>query len=238
MRLRLVAALGAAVLTGCVWQVPVAEPAFPVEYPIKHYVFTEDAANLPAWKIEVGEFRDSLRRQYSVEVTSPRLLSDSKEEQFLDRAVDPRQLLWRDPRLFFKTPVLLSWWEVINESGRVQRIYVVASNQSKEADARILAWCANDKLWKPGELDGSAAITIRSASINLGESRYHAHYWQKQIGVKSVVIGTLVLIGLPVWLIARSIRNRREKRLRHEALLKRVAHEPYKPPSIDEPPRL
>lgn len=238
MRMRSLAALAAVLVTGCVWEVPVSEPDFPVEYPIRHYVFTEDAANLAAWKLEVREFRDTLRQQYRVDVTIPRLMSDSKEEEFLDRAVDPKELIWRDPRYFFKTPVLLSWWEVIDERGRVQRVFVVASNQPREMDSRILAWCVNDKLWKPGEVDGSPTITIRSASINLGESRYHVHYWQKRSGAKTVVIATIVVIGLPVWLIARAVRKRRQKRIAHEALLKHVAHHPYEAPSIDEPPRL
>jgi hypothetical protein len=241
MRCRSIGALALLLAAGCVWDAPDSVPSVPVDYPIRHYAFTEDTedtADLETWKAEVREFRDELRIRYRTDVTGPRLLSDSKEAEFLDRAVDPARLVWRDPRYFFKTPVLLSWWEVIDERGHVQRVYVVASNQTREADARILAWCVNDKLWKPGELEGNPTTTIRSASINLGESKYHLHYWQKFAGPKSLVAFTLAAIALPVWLVARGARRRRERRARHEALMKHVAHKPFHAPSIDEPPKL
>jgi hypothetical protein len=238
MRTRLVAATLALLLAGCVFEAPVSEPSFPVDYPIRHYVFKEDGADMAAWKAEVREFRETLRKRYGVEVSTPRLLSDSKEVEYLDRAVDPKEIIWRDPRRCFTTPLLLSWWEVIDERGRVEHVYVVASNQPKEVDARVLAWCVNDKLWKAGELEGSPTTTIRTASINLGESRYHVHYWQKKLTPLNVTVLTLVAIAILVWLVARGVRRRRDARERHEALLRHTAHKPFTPPSIDEPPRL
>lgn len=237
MRWRGFGALAALVISGCVWEVPVAAPTFPVEYPIRNYVFN-DATNVAAWKAEVRAFRASLRRTYNVDVSAPKLLSEDREQEFLDRAVDPRELVWRDPRFIFKTPVLMSWWEVIDERGRVQRVYVVASNQPKEIDARILAWCVNDKLWKPGELEGNPTLAIRSASINLGESRYHYSYWVKHTNTVNLVVVALLAIGVPIWLVARVVRRRRDRRLRHEALMKHAAHSHFHPPSIDEEPRL
>lgn len=224
-------------VAGCAWEVPVATPTFPVEYPIRNYVFTPDG-DLNAWKTEVRAFRATLRQKYSVDVSLPKLLSEEKEQQFLDRAVDPRELIWRDPRYFFKTPVLLSWWELIDERGRVQRVYVVASNQSKEVDAKILAWCVNDKMWKPGEFEGNPALSIRSASINLGESHYHYTYWVKRTDTKTAVFLLLLAITSVVWLVNRMVQRRRDKRRRHEALMKQVARKPFHAPSIDEPPKL
>jgi len=237
MRWSRLVALAVVVASGCGWEVPVATPTFPVEYPIRHYEFSEHS-DIAAWKSEVRSFRASLRQTYSVDVSLPMLLSESKETEFLDRAVDPRELVWRDPRYFFKTPLLMSWWEVIDERGRVQRVYVVASNQTKEIDARVLAWCVNDKLWKPGELEGNAVLSIRSASINLGETHYHYTYWIKRTGAKTAVALALLAIALVVWLVARTVQRRRDKRQRHEALMKQVARKPFHAPSIDEPPKL
>ena len=237
MRWRPFGALAALVLSGCVWEMPVAAPAFPIEYPIRHYRF-DDGHDLSAWKMEVRAFRTELRRTYSVEVSLPQLLSESKEQIVLDRAVDPRELVWRDPRYFFKTPAIISWWEVIDERGRVQRVYVVASNQPREVDAKILAFCVNDKLWKPGEIEGNPSLAVRSASINLGETRFHYSYWIKTTDPVTVAAVAVAVIALGVWLVARSIRKRREREQRHAALMAHVAHKPYHAPSIDEPPKL
>ncbi|MBI2215087.1 MAG: hypothetical protein HYU52_15670 [Acidobacteria bacterium] len=237
MRWRGIAALAALVISGCVWEAPVAAPSFPVDYPIRTYRF-HDETDLAAWKAEVRAFRASLRRKYNVEVSAPTLVSENRERQFLDRAVDPRELVWRDPRYFFKTPILLSWWEVIDERGRVQHVYVVASNQPKEIDARVLAWCANDKLWKPAEFEGNPTLAVRSASINLGESRFHYTYWMKRIDAVDVVIATLAAIGILTWFIARTLQRRRERRLRHDALIRYASHAHFHPPSIDEEPKL
>ncbi len=238
MRWNLLAALVGVGPPARVGGAPPAKTEFPVEYPIRHYAISTDAGDLAMWRVEVRAFRKQLREQYSTEVSIPKLLSDSKEEQFLDRAVDPKRLVFSNPGYFFKTPVLMSWWEVIDERGRVQRVFVVASNQTKEADTRILAWCVNDKLWKPGELDGNPTTTIRTASINLGESKYHFNYWQKHASAKAVIMVTLIAGALAVWLVSNILRVRHEKRVRHEALMKHVAHKPFHAPSIDEPPKL
>ncbi len=230
-----IAAACVAIFVSCSWVPPNLEPTFPVDYPIPHYFQSSDSGSFALWKMEVRAFRRRLTLQYGTPGAASAVpLSESREEEFLDQAVDPARVLWKDPTLFWKTPVLLSWWEVIDEGGKVARVYVIASNQSKGMDRKILAYCVNDKLWKPAEIDGNPVVSIRSASINLGESKYHIAYWEKKISEDKLTVTVVVVIAAAVlWL--RHLARKRERERLDRARHAHIHH--YRPHEHDiEPP--
>jgi len=188
-------------------ELPATRPSVPIEYPIEHYRVTEDGADFAAWKAEVRELRSKMRERYPFEGEQPVLEGSSPEAAFLEKAVDPAALVWRDPAAFWRDPLTLSWWELIDESGAVTGVLVVTSNQTRETDARIIAWCLENKTWTPAVVDGRATPSIRSASISLGESKWHISHWQKRISAELAATIAVVAIALGVRSIALALRR-------------------------------
>lgn len=186
-------------LTSCGgFEAPDSQPQVPVEYPVEHYLMTDRPADFVAWKTEVRAFRARLREEYPFEDRGPELEGMSKEAEFLDKAVDPASIVWRDPAAFWREPINLSWWELIDEAGVIRKVFVISSNQSPRNDSRIIAWCLEGKTWTPAVIDGRPSPSIRSASINLGESKWHLGFWQKKLSSESAVVITVLLIAILV----------------------------------------
>lgn len=194
-------------LTACAFEPPAAEPSIRIGYPIEHYRITEDGLDFVAWRREVIAFRADLRIPYPFEDVQPSLTSKSREVEFLDRAVDPAMIIWRDPAAFWRDHVTMSWFELIDEKGEVVQVFVTTSNQSKEADSRIIAWCLEGKTWSPAIVDGQPVASLRTASINLGESRLHIGYWQKVISTDFAIVVVLLTIILGVPFAAIRVRR-------------------------------
>lgn len=195
-----VAATGLLLLAACgVFEPPHAEPSAPIEYPVARYRITDRPEDFVAWKAEVRALRAGLREQYPFEQAGPVLAGEPREVEFLDKAVDPASLVWRDPAALWREPVSLSWWELIDETGRIRKIYVIASNQEPEVDSRIIAWCTREKTWTPATREGRPSPSIRSASINLGESKWHVSHWQKKISEELAMALAVGAIALVVW---------------------------------------
>lgn len=172
----------------------------PIEYPVEHYRITNDPVDFVRWKAEVRKLRTDLRELYPYEGRQPVPKGTSREVTFLDEAVDPASIILRDPAAFWREPATLSWWELIDESGEIQKVLVISSNQNPETDRRIIGWCLEGKSWGPAIVDGKPTASIRSASINLGSSKWHISYLQKKIseplaGVIGIVLITLVVRG-------------------------------------------
>lgn len=199
-------------LAGCGgFEPPPAEPSVPIEYPIVHYRFTTISSDLIEWRREVRHLRGELRKLYPADENArPADEWSSKEVEFLDRAVDPSRIIWRDPSAFWRDPAILSWWELIDETGRIQKVLVVTSNRSPEEDARIIAWCLRGKSWTPATLDGEATRSVRTASINLGTSRWHISYWQRKVSGETVAVVAIILIALVVGGGVRLVRRVRK----------------------------
>jgi hypothetical protein len=204
------AVAGLLLLAACTgFEAPDAEPPAPIEYPVAHYRVTHESADLMAWKTEVRALRATLRDEHPFEKDGPALEGRPREVEFLDRAVDPAALVWRNPAAFWREPVVLSWWELIDETGRIRKVFVVASNQEPEIDSRIIAWCIRDKTWIPATRDGLPSASIRSASINLGESPWHVSHWQKKISEELAMVLVVVAIALVVLAGRAALRRSR-----------------------------
>jgi hypothetical protein len=200
-------------LTSCGgFEAPDAEPPVPVEYPVEHYLITDHPEDFVAWKAEVRALRTTLREEYPFEDKRPELDGVSREAEFLEKAVDPGSIIWRDPSAFWREPINLSWWELIDEAGAIRKVFVITSNQSPREDARIIAWCIEGKVWTPAVIDGRPSPSIRSASINLGESKWHVGFWHKKLSSESAIVITVLLIAVlvrGVWWIVDRRRDRR-----------------------------
>ncbi len=198
-------------LTACTFEPPSTERAVRIDYPIEHYRITRDGLDLVAWREELRLFRDQLRLRYPFEDVQPKLGTDPREVEFLDRAVDPSMIIWRDPASFWRDPATLSWFELINEKGEIVQVFVTTSNQSREDDARIISWCLEEKVWSPAVVDGQPVASLRTASINLGESRLHIGFWQKKLSTDFVIVVVLLTIILGVRFAALRVRRWRTR---------------------------
>lgn len=205
---------GAALLfSGCGrFEPPPASLTIPIEYPIENYRVTDRPEDFDAWKFEVRALRAELRNTYPMDEARPTREGGSREQEFLDKAVDPASILWKDPASFWREPVHLSWWEIVDATGKIEKVLVVASNQSPETDAKIISWCLEGKSWKPAIVDGAPTASVRSASISLGESKWHIGYWHKVISEDLALALAVVAIALAVrglWAVAaRRLRKR------------------------------
>jgi hypothetical protein len=184
-------------------------PEFTIQYSVPHYQISKDGDNFPLWQREVAALRDRLKREYPPPDQQATPANAFPQETFLKQAVDPSYLVWRDPRFFWKTPILLSWWEVVDSTGRVVTIHVISSNQSRQMDQKILSHCVNGKRWKPASLNGKFVASIRSASINLGESRYHYNFWSKKFPEEILaVLACFTFLGFTSYRYFRFKRKR------------------------------
>lgn len=200
-------------LTSCgAFEPPDADPPVPVEYPLEHYRVTDRPADFGAWKAEVRALRTRLREERPFEENRPELQGRSRESELLDTAVDPAAIIWKDPAAFWREPLNLAWWELIDRNGRIEKVFVITSNQTPDVDARIIAWCLEGKAWEPAIVDGEPRASIRSASINLGESNWHVAYWMKKVSEESAAVLLVMLIAIGVrggWALVERRRRRR-----------------------------
>jgi len=189
-------------------ELPDQQPQFRIEYSVPHYQFSPDPFQFHLWQQEVSELRHRLNREYPRPQKNARPDTGFKEDKFLNEAVDPAYLIRRDPRYFWRTPVILTWCEIIDAQGNVSVVHVITSNQDRRTDQKILAYCVNGKKWIPATIDGKPVASIRSASINLGESPYHISYWEKKtfngrFGFAAMTVIILLGMGAQFWYYRR-----------------------------------
>jgi hypothetical protein len=196
-RVTLLVAAVVSLLTACaLFESPGAKPEFEIQYPVHHYLILKPGEEPSGWRQDVAALRERLSILYpgdAVQVTLPEGLDPVDIQQ---NATAPARVVVQDPRFFFRKPAVLYWWEVTDESGRVLTVYVIASNQSRENDRRLLRWLVRDKL---KGADGNPSTTVRSASIDLRESKFHSNFWKGQLAdhwflVLTITAGSATLL--------------------------------------------
>jgi hypothetical protein len=238
MNSRVIASLLALCLTTSSAAALQGNSTFSIEYPIRGYRLGDDPPDKQHRASDLARLEERLTRSTSIVVAEPagRARGISPVTGLsLGRTIRPIRILWNDPRYLFREAATVEWIELVDERGRITRVWVTSSNQEPYDDERIIGWCTNDALWQPVELEGRSSSVLRTAGVSLSGSPYHYSTWKEELatgpGLVVAAAGVLILF----WLLAHVVRYKRHQRMRHEQLMTRLHRaSPYKPPSIDD----